>query len=101
MNLIKSFESDDIISKSGVRLLLECRVPLPSTPDAFDIYSSVAPTPVSPTTTATTTWTTTTPTQYMKLTGSITTAYFFSIDLIDPESDLFKEYASTLESEMS
>ena len=37
----------------------------------------------------------------MTLTGSITTAYSFSDDLNDPESDLFKEYASTLESEMS
>ena len=88
-NLLKSFESDIEVTKSGVRLLLECRAPLPSTPDAFDIYSpTIAPT------------TTTEPSQYMLLTGSITTAYSFSIDLIDPESDLFKEYASTLQSEM-
>ena len=71
-------------------MLLECRAPLPSTPDAFDIYSpTIAPT------------TTTAPSQYMKLTGSITTVYSFSIDLIDPESDLFKGYASTLQSEIS
>ena len=84
---------------------MECRVPLPSTPDAFDIYSPVAPTPVPPTTTATTTRTTTrtttTSTQYIKLIGSIKTVFSFSIDLIDSESDLFKGYASTLESEMS
>ena len=37
----------------------------------------------------------------MKFTESITTAYSFSDDLNDPKSDLFKEYASTLEPEMS
>ena len=37
----------------------------------------------------------------MKFTESITTAYSFSDDLNDPKSDLFKEYASILEPEMS
>ena len=50
------------------------------------------------TTTRTTTATDTT--QTLKLTGSITTAYDFSDDLNNPESDLFKEYASTVESEI-
>ena len=88
-------------------MILECREPLPSTPDAFDIFTMATaqwqPDHDSvPTETTTTVPTTTTePTQYMTLTGSITTAYSFSDDLNDPESDLFKEYASTLESEMS
>lgn len=37
---------------------MECRVPLPSTPDAFDIYPStdpIAPTSTTPITTTTTT----------------------------------------------
>ena len=89
-------------------MILECRVPLPSTPDAFDIFTMaggwLTSTVVQETTGAPITNaapTTTEPTQYMKLTGSITTAYSFSDELNDPESDLFKEYASTLESEMS
>ena len=93
------------MTESGVRMLMECRVPLPSTPDAFDIYESGVETWTTTTehTTTTTPRSTTTaePSQYMKLTGSITTAYSFSDDLNDPESDLFKEYASTVESEMS
>ena len=89
-------------------MILECRVPLPSTPDAFDIFtmarsigniSEPLETTAEPTTYAE--LTTTQPTQFMKLTGSITTAYSFSDDLNDPESEMFKEYASTLESEMS
>ena len=89
-------------------MILECRVPLPSTPDAFDIFtmaksigniSEPLETTAEPTTYAE--LTTTKPTQFMKLTGSITTAYSFSDDLNDPESEMFKEYASTLESEMS
>ena len=68
MNLIESFESDYSNTRSGVRMLMECRGP---------------------------------PTQLMTLNGSITTAYSFSNDLNNPESDLFKEYASTLELEMS
>ena len=104
---MKPTESDGSVTESGVRMLMECRVPLPSTPDAFDIYesSSIMMTTTTTTTTRSTTTTrittTTEPTQYMKLTGSITTAYAFSDDLNDPESDLFKEYASTVESEMS
>ena len=138
-------------------MLMECRVPQSSTPDACDIYSSEIPddttgwptttTPTtttidittttttintrsftsttasttSPTTTkimtttktttsisinATTTTTSTTSTstettQLMKLSGSITTAYAFSDDLKDPESDTFIEYATTVESEMT
>ena len=39
-------------------------------------------------------------TQTLTLTGSIQTAYDFSDDLNDPESDLFKEYAVRVESEM-
>ena len=87
-------------------MILECRVPLPSTPDAFDIFTmasavgniiNIEP----PETTAAPQTTGPPPTQSMKLTGSITTAYSFSDDLNDPESDMFKEYASTLESEMS
>ena len=78
---------------------LECRTRNESTPDAFDIFHGGLVT--TTTTTKTTTMKTAESTQYMKLTGSITTAYTFSDDLNDPESDMFKEYASTVESEMS
>ena len=93
-------------------MLMECRVPLPLTPDACDIYScdktedvtgSNPPEPPIYTTTFTTTTSTTITesTQLMKLSGSITTAYAFSNDLNDPESDMFIEYATTVESEMT
>ena len=101
------FYSDSSYSLLGIRIFMECRVPLLSTADVFDIYSSSSidlPTSTVTTTTTTariTTGTNTESTQYMKLTGSITTAYTFSDDLNDPESDMFKEYASTVESEMS
>ena len=99
----KHFISDPLYPEPGIRMILECRVPLPSTPDAFDIFTMATaqwqPEAIEITTTVPTT--TTEPTQYMTLTGSITTAYSFSNDLNNPESDLFKEYASTLESEMS
>ena len=39
-------------------------------------------------------------TQTLKLTGAVTTAYDFSDELKNQESDVFKEYASTIESEM-
>ena len=37
----------------------------------------------------------------MKSSGSITTAYAFSSDLHDSKSDMFKEYSSTIEKELS
>ena len=37
---IKPFQSDYSLTEQGVRLLMECKVPQPSTPDAFDIYGS-------------------------------------------------------------
>ena len=78
-------------------MIMNCRVRNESTPDAFDVFDLG----FSFTTTTTTSITTTGSTQLMQLSGSITTAYAFSDDLNDPESDTFIEYASTIESEMS
>ena len=61
------FQSDGSVTDQGVRMLMECRVPLPSTPDACDIYlcditeevtGSVPPEPPITTTRSTTTTTT-------------------------------------------
>ena len=111
---IKTVLSDGSVTRPGVRMLMECRVPQLSTRDAFDIYSNDLPedvtgsvTPEPPIFTSTTASTTTTSntttesTQRMKLSGSITTAYAFSEDLNNPESDTFIEYAATVESEMT